>query len=58
MYCVDFDLNAEMLALARTRLEELSLSTCQVRMGDVTLLPLIRTLAYNEDINTYNGQIN
>ena len=37
---VGFDLNAEMLALARTRLEELSLSNCQVRLGDVALLPL------------------
>ena len=37
---VGFDLNAEMLALARTRLEELSLSNCQVRLGDVPLLPL------------------
>lgn len=37
---VGFDLNAEMLALARTRLEELSLTNCQVRLGDVTLLPL------------------
>ena len=37
---VGFDLNAEMLALARMRLEELSLTNCQVRLGDVTLLPL------------------
>lgn len=37
---VGFDLNAEMLALARLRLEERSLTNCQVRLGDVTLLPL------------------
>ena len=29
-----------MLALARMRLEELSLTNCQVRLGDVRLLPL------------------
>ena len=33
-----------MLALARTRLEELSLSNCQVRLGDVTLLPFKKAI--------------
>ncbi|EJW21918.1 hypothetical protein IMCC14465_03120 [alpha proteobacterium IMCC14465] len=37
---IGFDLNAEMLALARMRLEAQSLANCQVRLGDVTLLPL------------------
>lgn len=37
---IGFDINADMLALARTRLENPDLSHCQVRQGDVTSLPL------------------
>jgi len=37
---IGFDINADMLALARTRLENPDLSHCQLRPGDVTSLPL------------------
>ncbi len=37
---VGFDVNADMLALARANLAQANLPNCQLRMGDITNLPL------------------
>lgn len=43
--CIGFDVNADMLALARSNLNADALRHCQVRMGDILSLPLAENVA-------------